>query len=90
MPSNRRDFLRTSAIAGGALGLGLTQRAHAEEPPHAGSAKSATTPRAPRPLRILILGGTGFIGPHQVRHAIERGHTVTLFNRGKTNPGLFP
>jgi len=47
-------------------------------------------PRATTPLRILILGGTGFIGPHQVEHALARGHTVTLFNRGKTNPHLFP
>ncbi len=46
-------------------------------------------PTAVKPLRILILGGTGFIGPHQVRYAIERGHTVTLFNRGQTRPGLF-
>ena len=43
-----------------------------------------------RALRILILGGTGFIGPHQVRHALSRGHTLTLFNRGRTNPHLFP
>jgi 2'-hydroxyisoflavone reductase len=41
-------------------------------------------------LRILILGGTGFIGPHQVEYALARGHTVTLFNRGRTNPQLFP
>ena len=41
-------------------------------------------------MRILILGGTGFIGPHQVEYAMSRGHTVTLFNRGKTNPTLFP
>jgi 2'-hydroxyisoflavone reductase len=34
-------------------------------------------------LRILILGGTGFIGPPQVRYALERGHQVTIFNRGK-------
>jgi 2'-hydroxyisoflavone reductase len=46
--------------------------------------------KAPKPLRILILGGTGFIGPHQVRYALARGHKVTLFNRGKTHPGLFP
>jgi len=44
----------------------------------------------PRALRILILGGTGFIGPHQVRYALSRGHTVTLFNRGRTNTHLFP
>ncbi|MCI3135245.1 NAD-dependent epimerase/dehydratase family protein [Phenylobacterium aquaticum] len=37
----------------------------------------------PRRLKILILGGTGFIGPHQVRYALSRGHQVTLFNRGK-------
>ena len=42
-----------------------------------------------RPLNILILGGTRFIGPHMVREAQSRGHTVTLFNRGKTNPDLF-
>ena len=42
------------------------------------------------PRRILVLGGTGYIGPHLVSHALERGHTVTLFNRGRTKPGLFP
>jgi 2'-hydroxyisoflavone reductase len=41
-------------------------------------------------MRILILGGTSYIGPHQVRYALARGHTVTLFNRGRTNPHLFP
>ena len=38
---------------------------------------------AAKPLSILILGGTGFTGPHQVRYALERGHKVTLFNRGR-------
>jgi 2'-hydroxyisoflavone reductase len=33
-------------------------------------------------MRLLILGGTGFIGPHQVRYALARGHHVTIFNRG--------
>ena len=46
--------------------------------------------KAAKPLRILILGGTGFIGPHQIRYAIARGHKISMFNRGKTNPGLFP
>jgi 2'-hydroxyisoflavone reductase len=41
-------------------------------------------------MRILILGGTLFLGRHLVDAAVERGHEVTLFNRGKTNPGLFP
>ncbi|HEY3887624.1 MAG TPA: NAD-dependent epimerase/dehydratase family protein [Caulobacteraceae bacterium] len=40
-------------------------------------------------MRILILGGTGFTGPHQVDYALARGHTVTIFNRGKqANPWL--
>jgi 2'-hydroxyisoflavone reductase len=41
-------------------------------------------------LRILVLGGTGFIGPHFVSHALQRGHRITLFNRGRTNADLFP
>ncbi len=40
--------------------------------------------------RILILGGTGFLGPATVEAAKARGHQLTLFNRGKTRPGLFP
>lgn len=45
---------------------------------------------ASRDLRVLVLGGTGFVGPHLVRAALARGHEVTLFNRGTTNPHLFP
>ena len=46
--------------------------------------------KAVNPLRILILGGTGFTGPYQVRYALSRGHKVTTFNRGKTHPGELP
>jgi 2'-hydroxyisoflavone reductase len=42
---------------------------------------------SPQRLRLLILGGTRFIGPHFVEQALAHGHQVTLFNRGKTNPG---
>lgn len=41
-------------------------------------------------MNILILGGTKFLGRHLVDSALARGHAVTLFNRGKSNPGLFP
>lgn len=41
-------------------------------------------------MKILILGGTKFLGRHLVDAALARGHEVTLFNRGKTNPELFP
>ena len=43
-----------------------------------------------KPLRILILGGTGFTGPFQVKYALSRGHKITVFNRGKTHPGELP
>ena len=81
MPTSRRAFLLTSAAAGGALGLGTLENLL----PGGGEVE-----RAAKPLRILILGGTSFIGPQQVRYALARGHTITLFNRGKTNPHLFP
>src|ERR1035438_7227220 len=42
------------------------------------------------PKRILILGGTGFLGPATIEAAQARGHRVTMFNRGKTRPDLFP
>ncbi len=43
-----------------------------------------------KPLRILILGGTGFIGPYQVQYALSRGHKITTFNRGKTHKNELP
>jgi 2'-hydroxyisoflavone reductase len=41
-------------------------------------------------MKLLVLGGTVFLGRHLVQLALGRGHEVTLFNRGQTNPGLFP
>jgi 2'-hydroxyisoflavone reductase len=74
--TTRRNFIKVSAAAGGALTFGVRSNAGAAEKPN--------------PLRILILGGTGFTGPFQVRYALERGHKVTIFNRGKTHPGELP
>ena len=84
MPTDRRDFLRLAALAGGALSLGASP-ASAEV-----TVRGCRRAMPAQGLRILILGGTGFIGPFQVRYALERGHSVTLFNRGRSNPGLFP
>lgn len=39
-------------------------------------------------LNILILGGTSFLGPHQIAYALERGHSVSIFTRGKTKPTI--
>jgi 2'-hydroxyisoflavone reductase len=58
-----------------------------------GSPRAAARQQAPdpvEPLTVLILGGTGFLGPHLVEAARGRGHVLTLFNRGRTNPHLFP
>ncbi|WP_341202184.1 NAD-dependent epimerase/dehydratase family protein [Planomicrobium okeanokoites] len=41
-------------------------------------------------MKILIIGGTSFVGRHIVEEAVEKGHDVTLFNRGKSNPDIFP
>jgi 2'-hydroxyisoflavone reductase len=91
MSTTRRKFIKSSAAAGGALSLGLVPGAlpFAQEVVQRKTSEPATG-RADKPLRILILGGTGFTGPHQVRYALGRGHKVTVFNRGKTHPGELP
>jgi 2'-hydroxyisoflavone reductase len=77
MSISRRRFVQSSAV--GAIGLGLYPR-------HVLGARAV--PRAETPLRILILGGTGFIGPYQVHYAVARGHQVTVFNRGRSQAEL--
>ena len=83
--SNRRDFLKGTAAAGLGLGLGGFSMVGC-----AGDAGEMADSGPPRPLNILILGGTSFLGPAEVEYAQSRGHTVTLFNRGQTNPEMFP
>jgi len=88
MSTTRKDFLRLSAAASGAIGLGFaptTVRAAAPDERR----RALPSQEAPRKIDILILGGTGFIGPFQVRYAMERGHNVTLFNRGSGRE-MFP
>lgn len=71
----RREFMTTAAAAGAALSV----------PALARTALGASDKK----LRILFLGGTGFIGPHIVNRALEHGHEVTLANRGNRKE-LFP
>ncbi|MES2524857.1 MAG: NAD-dependent epimerase/dehydratase family protein [Gemmatimonadota bacterium] len=70
---SRREFIGTSLTALGA--------AAAFDPRYLVPARAAK--------KILILGGTGFVGPHNVREALKRGHQVTIFNRGRSAPGMF-
>jgi 2'-hydroxyisoflavone reductase len=72
--TTRRRFLAGSLAAAAAMTLDPC-RVEAVPPPK---------------KKILILGGTAFLGPALVAAARARGHTLTLFNRGKTNPGRFP
>ncbi|MCA0375498.1 MAG: twin-arginine translocation signal domain-containing protein [Gemmatimonadetes bacterium] len=90
MTIDRRQFLKTSALVGGAIGLGLPNAAQAFTAEGVRAYRPEAGDAQPKPLRILILGGTGFIGPGQVPYALDRKHKVTLFNRGKTNADLFP
>ena len=89
-PLARRDFLKSAALLGGAIGLGLPTVAHGFSTDGVRVYRPETGDAQPKSLRILILGGTGFIGPYQVQYALDRKHKVTLFNRGKTNATLFP
>jgi 2'-hydroxyisoflavone reductase len=72
---DRRDFIKHSFLVTAASACS--------------SLFSIPTLASTAPKRILVLGGTLFLGPALVEAAIAEGHTITLFNRGVTNPDLF-
>jgi 2'-hydroxyisoflavone reductase len=78
--SSRREFLTRSVAAAGGILLGRNAIAEATARLIFG--------RATASLNMLVLGGTGFIGPHLVRHAVGRGHRVTIFTRGRHQADL--
>ena len=75
MTVSRREFIQWSAAATALAATGLDLSA---------------SPAQVASKKILILGGTGFLGPATIAVAQARGHQVTMFNRGKTRPDLFP
>ena len=79
MKKSRRKFLRNSMV------LGLAPLLN-----HNPLKASSDFPKNNEKLKILILGGTSFLGPHQISYALERGHEVTTFTRGKTVPKIHP
>jgi 2'-hydroxyisoflavone reductase len=75
MTVSRREFIQWSAAATALAATGLDL---------------AAAPAKVAPKKILILGGTGYLGPATIEIAQAHGHHVTMFNRGKTRPDLFP
>lgn len=86
MSPTRRDFVKSVGIAGAGLSL-AGAAACGDSSPRVGE-DGAGGGGAPDPKRILILGGTGLIGPHMVRYAVERGHEVSIFTRGRREADL--
>lgn len=74
MSLTRRDVLASAASAAALAALPL---------------QGFAPPRRDSTPRVLILGGTGFLGPHTVAACKARGWKLTLFNRGQRNPRLF-
>ena len=90
MTLGRRDFLKTAGMAGCGVTLGAG-RLSGSNPEvaalHGPGGRNRPYPlRAPK--RLLILGGTGFIGPHMVRYVVEEGHEVSIFTRGRTEADI--
>lgn len=79
MTTDRRQFL----IQSGAVAAGL---AAASILP---SAKGSMLGKSAKKLKVLVLGGTGFLGPHVIKRLLENGHEVTMFNRGRSQPRFF-
>jgi 2'-hydroxyisoflavone reductase len=71
MQMQRRDVLKSAAGLAATLAF----------------ARGFAAETAAKPLRILVLGGTRFVGPHFIELAQARGHAVSMFNRGRTNVG---
>ena len=76
-PLSRREFLERAVLTTAAAGAAMTL-------------PGISWAQARRPLKVLVLGGTGQTGPHLVRDLLDAGHVVTLSNRGNRSEDLFP
>ena len=82
MTPTRKDFIKTVGAVGTGFVLGGTTGCTPDAKLDSGVAAAVTS------KRLLILGGTGFIGPHMVRYALKRGHEVSIFTRGRAEIDL--
>ncbi|NMO19699.1 SDR family oxidoreductase [Pyxidicoccus fallax] len=91
MKLSRRGVIQGAAAVGSLWAMGCASTGTSGNGSTTGAAAQAEKlPPPGKPQNILILGGTSFLGPALVEFARSRGHTLTLFNRGKTNPNIFP
>lgn len=82
--NSRREFLKKGLKAGAALSLlGNVNLSMGQSSP---LESLETIEKTDHPLKILILGGTSYLGIHQIAYALSRGHSITIFTRGKTKP----
>ena len=86
MTPTRREFLETMGTLG--AGAWLASTGGCAPSGGADADRSARQEGPTTSKRILVFGGTGFIGPHTVRHAVERGHEVTIFTRGRSDADI--
>lgn len=82
MKTKRREFIKASVLLGASTPL--LSRCLSEKKSEETMTTIPDTPIAP--LQILILGGTSFLGPHQIKYALHRGHQISTFTRGKSVP----
>lgn len=82
--NSRRRFLQKSLALG--LLYPLAENVFANNDNLSKSKSKSIGNKAVHPLKILILGGTGFLGPQQIAYALNRGHAISTFTRGKTKP----
>jgi 2'-hydroxyisoflavone reductase len=83
MSKSRRELHRRDVLRGGIAAAALAALPSCGSKPRATPAPEEPVAKQPVKKKILILGGTGFLGPKTIEVALARGHEITIFNRGK-------
>lgn len=74
----RRSFIQKSSLIAASLAM---QQCSSRNP-----GEKVLPTKQIKPMNILLLGGTSFLGPHQIKYALDRGHSISTFTRGKSVP----
>jgi 2'-hydroxyisoflavone reductase len=85
---SRREFIKNALKAGIAFPLLFTSLSSCDFENEEKNKKLESKTKK-KPLKILILGGTSFLGLHQIAYAMKRGHSISIFTRGKTKPTIY-